>query len=121
MEAAVHEPKIVIIGPRSLGAGYRLQELGYRNFQLYEASPQIGDLASSSVDSAGFTWDIGGHVMFSLRVLRRRRRQADGRRVPVEYARVLAPHVRHVGALPAPKQHSLPAQGGVLRVPCQDR
>ncbi|HEY8747375.1 MAG TPA: FAD-dependent oxidoreductase [Tepidisphaeraceae bacterium] len=59
--------KIVIIGagPTGLGAAYRLKELGYENFQLYERSPQIGGLASSFTDSAGFTWDIGGHVMFS--------------------------------------------------------
>ena len=65
METAVHELMIVIIGPTSLGAGYRLQELGCKKFQLYEASPHIGDLATSFVDSAGFTWNIGGHVMFS--------------------------------------------------------
>jgi protoporphyrinogen oxidase len=61
------EPKIVIIGagPTGLGAGYRLKELGYQNFTLYEAGRKAGGLASSYVDSAGFTWDIGGHVMFS--------------------------------------------------------
>jgi protoporphyrinogen oxidase len=59
--------KIVIIGagPTGLGAAYRLKELGYENFQIYERSNQIGGLASSFTDSAGFTWDIGGHVMFS--------------------------------------------------------
>ena len=58
---------IVIIGagPTGLGAAYRLKELGYHNFQIYERSPYIGGLASSFTDSAGFTWDIGGHVMFS--------------------------------------------------------
>src|SRR3954452_22682255 len=61
------EPKIVIIGagPTGLGAGYRLKELGYRNFKLYDRLPYVGGLASSFTDSAGFTWDIGGHVMFS--------------------------------------------------------
>lgn len=59
--------KIVIIGagPTGLGAAYRLKELEYNDFQLYERSPHIGGLASSFTDSAGFTWDIGGHVMFS--------------------------------------------------------
>ena len=58
---------IVIIGagPTGLGAAYRLKELGYDNFQIYERSAHIGGLASSFTDSAGFTWDIGGHVMFS--------------------------------------------------------
>jgi protoporphyrinogen oxidase len=59
--------KIVIIGagPAGLGAGYRLKELGYKNFQIYEKSNYLGGLASSHVDPQGFTWDIGGHVMFS--------------------------------------------------------
>jgi len=61
------EPKIVMIGagPTGLGAAYRLKELGYKNFHMYERSPYVGGLASSFTDSAGFTWDIGGHVMFS--------------------------------------------------------
>ncbi len=61
------EKKIVILGagPTGLGAGYRLKELGYRNFHIYDRNPYIGGLASSFTDSAGFTWDIGGHVMFS--------------------------------------------------------
>ncbi len=59
--------KIVIIGagPTGLGAGYRLKELGYKNFEIYDALGRAGGLASSYVDSAGFTWDVGGHVMFS--------------------------------------------------------
>ncbi len=61
------QKKIVIIGagPTGLGAAYRLKELGYKNFHIYERSPFVGGLASSFTDSAGFTWDIGGHVMFS--------------------------------------------------------
>lgn len=61
------EKKIVIIGagPTGLGAAYRLRELGYKNFHMYERSGYLGGLASSFTDSAGFTWDIGGHVMFS--------------------------------------------------------
>ena len=61
------EPRIVIVGagPTGLGAGYRLAQLGYRNYRLYEAQPHLGGLAASFTDPAGFTWDIGGHVMFS--------------------------------------------------------
>lgn len=61
------EKRIAIIGagPTGLGAGYRLKELGYKNFALFERAPHSGGLASSFTDSAGFTWDIGGHVMFS--------------------------------------------------------
>lgn len=59
--------RIVIIGagPTGLGAGYRLQELGHTDFDLYEAHPYVGGLAHSFVDAQGFTWDIGGHVLFS--------------------------------------------------------
>jgi protoporphyrinogen oxidase len=61
------EPRILIIGagPTGLGAAYRLKELGYRNFHMYDRHPYIGGLAASFTDDAGFTWDIGGHVMFS--------------------------------------------------------
>ncbi len=59
--------KIVIIGagPTGLGAGYRLKELGHENFMIYDRLSHLGGLASSYTDSAGFTWDVGGHVMFS--------------------------------------------------------
>lgn len=61
------EERIVIIGggPTGLGAAYRLKELGYKNFTLYEKAGHLGGLASSYTDSEGFTWDVGGHVMFS--------------------------------------------------------
>ena len=60
-------PRIVIIGagPTGLGAGYRLQELGYDNWVILEANDYVGGLATSFTDDAGFTYDIGGHVMFS--------------------------------------------------------
>jgi protoporphyrinogen oxidase len=60
-------PRIVIIGagPTGLGAAYRLQELGYNNWTVYERNSFVGGLASSRTDAAGFTYDIGGHVMFS--------------------------------------------------------
>jgi protoporphyrinogen oxidase len=59
--------RIVVIGagPTGLGAGYRLQELGHRDWTVYERSSHVGGLASSHTDGAGFTYDIGGHVMFS--------------------------------------------------------
>src|SRR4051812_12935020 len=60
-------PRIVIIGagPTGLGAGYRLQELGYEDWVILEANDYVGGLATSFTDDAGFTYDIGGHVMFS--------------------------------------------------------
>lgn len=59
--------KIVIIGagPTGLGAAYRLHELGYDNWVLYEKSSSVGGHATSHVDKHGFVWDEGGHVIFS--------------------------------------------------------
>ena len=59
--------RIVILGagPTGLGAGYRLKELGYDDFIIVDRHPYIGGLAHSFTDDKGFTWDIGGHVMFS--------------------------------------------------------
>ncbi len=59
--------RILIIGagPTGLGAAYRLRELGYRNFRVLEARDRVGGLASSEVSANGFTYDIGGHVLFS--------------------------------------------------------
>jgi protoporphyrinogen oxidase len=59
-------PRVVVIGagPTGLGAGYRLQELGYDAWVILESSDAIGGLARSFTD-AGFTYDIGGHVLFS--------------------------------------------------------
>jgi protoporphyrinogen oxidase len=59
--------RVVIIGagPTGLGAAYRLNELGHKDWTVYERNSFVGGLASSRTDSAGFTYDIGGHVMFS--------------------------------------------------------
>ena len=59
--------RIVIIGggPTGLGAAYRLHELGYENWALYEKSDYLGGHACSHVDDHGFVWDEGGHVIFS--------------------------------------------------------
>ena len=52
-------------GPTGLGAARRLQELGVHDWQIVEAAPEPGGLATSFLDEKGFTWDIGGHVQFS--------------------------------------------------------
>lgn len=59
--------RIVILGagPTGLGAAYRLQELGHRDWDIYERDDHVGGLASSFTDEQGFTYDIGGHVLFS--------------------------------------------------------
>ena len=63
----MHTKKIMIIGagPTGLGAAYRLHELGYQNWLLYEKSDHVGGHSTSHVDEEGFVWDEGGHVIFS--------------------------------------------------------
>lgn len=58
---------ILIIGggPAGLGAAWRLHESGHTNWQLLEKQDHVGGLAASHVDEKGFTWDLGGHVVFS--------------------------------------------------------
>ena len=60
-------PKILILGagPCGLGAGYHLQQLGHDDWQIFERNSHVGGLSASFVDEQGFTWDIGGHVLFS--------------------------------------------------------
>jgi protoporphyrinogen oxidase len=59
--------KIVILGagPCGLGAAWRLNELGVRNYKVFEKNPYVGGLSASFSDEKGFTWDIGGHIQFS--------------------------------------------------------
>jgi len=59
--------KIVILGagPTGLGAAYQLRKHDYKNWQIYEKNNYIGGLSASFKDEKGFTWDIGGHVIFS--------------------------------------------------------
>ncbi|NQU44089.1 FAD-dependent oxidoreductase [bacterium] len=61
------EPRLLILGagPTGLGAAYRLLEKGYRNWKIVERHPWIGGLSTSFRDDKGFTWDVGGHVVFS--------------------------------------------------------
>jgi protoporphyrinogen oxidase len=61
------DPRVVVIGagPTGLGAAWRLQEIGASNWTVHEAGTRPGGLASSVVDRQGFTWDLGGHVLFS--------------------------------------------------------
>ena len=59
--------KILILGsgPCGLGAAYHLHRLGYANWHLLERADHVGGLSASLVDDKGFTWDMGGHVLFS--------------------------------------------------------
>ena len=56
---------IIGAGPTGLGAAWRLAELGEDNFLVLERDAWVGGLAASFADPAGFTWDVGGHVVFS--------------------------------------------------------
>jgi protoporphyrinogen oxidase len=60
-------PRIVIIGagPAGLGCARELDRLGHQNWVLCERSGHAGGHAASHVDPQGFTWDEGGHVVFS--------------------------------------------------------
>jgi len=59
-----NEPVVIVgAGPTGLGAASRLQEIG-ADWLLLERRPHVGGLAAS-FRSRGFTWDIGGHVIFS--------------------------------------------------------
>ena len=67
-EQQIQSPGRVLIvgaGPTGLGAAYRLRQLGLTDFALCEASDNVGGLARSYTDDVGFTWDVGGHVLFS--------------------------------------------------------
>ena len=64
MSAEAHELVILGGGPCGLGAALRAQEKGL-DWLLLEKEGRFGGLASSFRDAAGFTWDIGGHVLFS--------------------------------------------------------
>jgi protoporphyrinogen oxidase len=59
--------KIIILGagPTGLGAAHRLHERAHPDWHVYERNGYVGGLSSSYVDAQGFTWDIGGHVLFS--------------------------------------------------------
>lgn len=59
--------RIVVLGagPTGLGAAWRLAEHGHRDWLLLDAAAGPGGLAMSVRDDAGFTWDLGGHVLFS--------------------------------------------------------
>ncbi|EPY37090.1 UDP-galactopyranose mutase [Strigomonas culicis] len=58
---------VVIIGagPTGLGAALRLTERNRTSWCVLDGSDVAGGLSRSVKDDHGFTWDIGGHVIFS--------------------------------------------------------
>lgn len=66
MSNSFRGPVIIIgAGPTGLGAAYMLHRSGYDDWLLYEREDTVGGLSRSYRDERGFTWDIGGHVVFS--------------------------------------------------------
>ena len=61
------KPVVSILGggPCGLGAAWRLNEIGQTNWFLFEKEAQWGGLSTSFRDAKGYTWDVGGHVLFS--------------------------------------------------------
>jgi len=59
--------KIIILGagPTGLGAAHHLYEADYADWQMFERNNHVGGLSASFLDDRGFTWDMGGHVLFS--------------------------------------------------------
>ena len=56
---------VVGAGPCGLATARTLVALGHDDVCVLEAASRPGGLAASFVDDAGFTWDRGGHVVFS--------------------------------------------------------
>ncbi|MHB8466662.1 MAG: protoporphyrinogen/coproporphyrinogen oxidase [Acidimicrobiales bacterium] len=56
---------IIGAGPCGLACARELDALGHHDWAVAESAAGPGGLAKSVVDPNGFTWDLGGHVVFS--------------------------------------------------------
>lgn len=63
--ASEHSVLIVGAGPCGLACARELTRLGHEDWLILEREAEPGGLARSVRDRAGFTWDLGGHVVFS--------------------------------------------------------
>jgi protoporphyrinogen oxidase len=115
----VQPQRIVILGagPTGLGAAHRLRELGHRDFVLYEREHQVGGLAASFQDAAGFTWDGGVHVLFSRSDYFNAVMDAVLDRALIEHERD-AQVWMHGRFVPYPLQHNVHRLPGELRRDC---
>jgi protoporphyrinogen oxidase len=61
------ERKVLIVGagPCGIGCARELEALGHGDWKIAERGSTAGGHAGSVVDPQGFTWDFGGHVVFS--------------------------------------------------------
>lgn len=59
--------RLIILGagPTGLGAAHQCFQRDHQDVEIYERASSVGGLAASFVDQQGFTWDVGGHVLFS--------------------------------------------------------
>ncbi|WP_051142617.1 protoporphyrinogen/coproporphyrinogen oxidase [Gryllotalpicola ginsengisoli] len=55
---------VIGAGPTGVGAAARLVELG-EDHLVVDSADRVGGAAASVIDDAGFTWDLGGHVIHS--------------------------------------------------------
>lgn len=59
-------PTVILgAGPTGLGAAFRLSELRKADFAIFERHSYVGGHTASFVTPEGFTFDEGGHVLFS--------------------------------------------------------
>ncbi|HLZ37431.1 MAG TPA: NAD(P)-binding protein, partial [Mycobacteriales bacterium] len=67
LEARLRRTDVLVLGagPTGLGAAWQLHADGGADWLLVEAAPGPGGAAASVTDPAGFTWDLGGHVIHS--------------------------------------------------------
>ena len=102
--------RVIVLGagPTGLGAATRLHQLGHTNWDLYEMGDTPGGLARSFVDEQGFTWDIGGHVIFSHYKYFDDVLDGDRARMEQPRARVLGVESRDDGTVSVPEQHRPP-------------
>lgn len=56
---------IIGAGPCGLACARELDRLGFHAWRVFEREPAPGGHAGSVLDPQGFTWDFGGHVVFS--------------------------------------------------------
>jgi UDP-galactopyranose mutase len=63
--SAIERVAIIGAGPCGLACARELERLGFAQWRIYERGAEAGGHAGSVRDPAGFTWDFGGHVVFS--------------------------------------------------------